>query len=700
MSWRRLGEALLVALACAGATFVALPERLALRPEGPGWSRVRGAAPRGVVTEQAGLLLAGVDRTRVLTVRVLAEPATSQPGGGFELRIDREVEARVAVERARDLVVAAPATGVPALRVELLVNGPPLRLRGLELELGPRSPWPAAAAAALALLVFVLAVRDGRPAPLALALGAGALVAPFALLPLGFGLWPLLWPRLLPALVLLGTALVLGLRRAPRAFAADLGLVLALVFGSSVRLLSVHSTGSFDTEYWKAWMHRTLEAGVGQVYGPAEALPAGHALAQYRGQEPAWKYEWHGRRFVVDYPPLAMLSWAGSYRLVERFAPGLSPLERDSVAVKLPALFGDLLSLFVLLWGASPHLRRGLVLGALYWALPISWLSSALLGYYDGILPPFVVLALVLAGRGQATGAGVVLALATLIKPTAAIVAPAVALALWRARVSLLRAALAGLAVAAVVFAPFVAAGTLTTALVHNARLFLQENLSGGYPNLWWLLGHALTWREHGLLGPVDFAPVALLAPVPARLLGTALFALCAAFLLRRQAPGVRGACLTGAWLTLAYGMLGVGVHENHPHALFLPLLLAGLVTARLRWLFLGAAVVYLGDMLALSGLGRFHGPRHLWLEPAAEAVGRWRMGLGFDLTLLLALLHLAVFAWALRGVRADGAAVAAAEQSPPSTAPSNLPWGRMTRPAATSGGSAGLRVEPSRRHP
>ena len=34
MSWRGLGGALLVALACAGATFVALPERLALRPEG------------------------------------------------------------------------------------------------------------------------------------------------------------------------------------------------------------------------------------------------------------------------------------------------------------------------------------------------------------------------------------------------------------------------------------------------------------------------------------------------------------------------------------------------------------------------------------------------------------------------------------------------------------------------------------------
>jgi hypothetical protein len=665
VSRRGLGGALVVALACAGATFVALPERLALRPEGLGWSRVRGAAPRGVVTERASLLLAGVDRSRAVTVRVLAEPATSQPGGGLELRVDRELEARLALERAREVVVAAPATGAPALRVEVLVNGPPLRLRGLELELGPRSPWPAAVAAALALLVWLLAVRGGRPAPHALALGAGALVAPFALLPLGFGLWPLLWPRLLPALLLLAAALALGLRRAPRLFAADLALALALVFGSSVRLLTVHSTGSFDTEYWKAWMHRTLEAGVAQAYGPAEALPPGHALAQYRGQEPAWQYEWQGRRFVVDYPPLAMLSWAGSYRLVERLAPGLSPLERDSLAVKLPALFGDLLSLLVLLWATRPDFRRGLVLGALYWALPISWLSSALLGYYDGILPPFVVLALVLAGRGQAAGAGAVLALATLIKPTAAIVAPAVALALWRARASLLRGALAGLTVAAVVFAPFVAAGTLTTALVHNARLFLQENLSGGYPNVWWLLGHALTWREHGPLGPVDFAPVALLAPVPARLVGTLLFALCAAFLLRRQAPGARGACLTGAWLTLAYGMLGVGVHENHPHALFLPLLLAGLATARLRWLFVGASLVYLGDMLALSGLGRFHGPRHFWLEPAAEAVARWRMGLGVDLTLLLALLHLAVFAWALRGARADGVAVAAEPPSP-----------------------------------
>jgi hypothetical protein len=40
-------------------------------------------------------------------------------------------------------------------------------------------------------------------------------------------------------------------------------------------------------------------------------------------------------------------------------------------------------------------------------------------------------------------------------------------------------------------------------------------------------------------------------------------------------------------------------------------------------------------------------------------------MGLGVDLTLLLALLHLAVFAWALRGARADGVAVAAEPPSP-----------------------------------
>jgi hypothetical protein len=100
-------------------------------------------------------------------------------------------------------------------------------------------------------------------------------------------------------------------------------------------------------------------------------------------------------------------------------------------------------------------------------------------------------------------------------------------------------------------------------------------------------------------------------------------------------------------------------VHENHPHPLFLLLIATGLPTTRSRMLFGAASAVYLFDMLALSGLGRFHGPRYLWLTPLAEAAGGLRMATGVDLTLWLALLHLVTFAAALAWARRESETLA-----------------------------------------
>jgi hypothetical protein len=100
--------------------------------------------------------------------------------------------------------------------------------------------------------------------------------------------------------------------------------------------------------------------------------------------------------------------------------------------------------------------------------------------------------------------------------------------------------------------------------------------------------------------------------------------------------------------LVLAYGVCAVGVHENHPHALFLLLFATGLATRGLRLLTTGCAFVYVANMLMLSGLGRFYGPRYAALEPLVRWVAGLRMAPGFDLTLLLAAVQIALFAWAL----------------------------------------------------
>ncbi len=705
-------------LACAAAllaglaTFAAQHPSLRFEPGSRAWRHVvRGPTAKGLLVGEGGLLLPGLSRASIGEACVQAQPATRgagrrtraaaagftpaaeqagsagdppgsltkqsgaagftpaeerggsggddavPPGSIMSLRVDSGPPVELRVDAPGWHCLALPASALPGLRLDFAARDAAVKLTQIDVRPGA-TPLTLPFVAALLCAGLVLA----RPvASASLGLAGGALVAGAAWFPLGAWLGPQAWPALAPALALglvgVGRAWHVARWRA----LADVALVAAFVFGAAVRLFFLHSSGSWDTEYWKAWMQRSVEAGVTQAYGPADALPAGHALRQLRGDEPLWQIERGGRAFVIDYPPLSMALWAASWHVVSWATPDLPLRERENVAVKLPALAGDVLSLVALAWACAPARRRALVLGALYWAAPVSWLSSATLGYFDGSLPPLLLIALVLAARGRAVGAGAWLAVAALIKPTALIAAPACALALWRsgitpehARRALAGATLGGLAVSAAVSLPFALSGTLPTMVVHCARLFFQERLSGGYPNPWWLLGHVLTAGTSGTwLGPVAFAPLTLV-PLPVRPIGTLLFGLGAVLLARRQGAGEREACRTGALLFLLYGLVGLGVHENHPHPLFLLLLCAGLCGTRARLVALGAALVYVGDMLALSGLGRFHGSRYLWLLPWAERAQALRMAAGIDLTLVLTFVHVAVFALAWAGSR-DG---------------------------------------------
>lgn len=653
----RLVGVLLVVEAVFIACLLAQRTSVELTPRGTAFGLLRGVAPNGQLAGRARLILPGFERDAPVMLRLRVQPRGAR-SVSLQVRVDGALALRETVTGLQEFAVDLPRSRVNALRLDLSASGGSLRVQALEFEarserIGPRPVL----ASILAALLWYVARRARAPAPLALASWTAALAVLASTLPLALVAWPASARGLSPALALLAGSLALGLWRGGRRFLRDAALVTALVLGATLRLLFLPTSGSFDTEYWKGRMHHTRDAGWTQAYGPPGATAPGHALKQLRGEEEAWQLEWEGRRYVVDYPPLSMAAWAAGGWLMDRAAPDWPARERDNAAVKLPALFGDLLALVLLPWLRRPRWRRGLELAALYWVLPVSWLSSGVLGYFDGILPPLLLLALAAAASGRSALAGALLALVALLKPTALIAAPAAVLALWQARGRLRRATLAGLALGALVFLPFALAGTLATAVVHCLQLLHQETLSGGYPNVWWLLGHALTFQEgHGARGPVAFAPVALLRPFPVRLVGTLLFAACAAFVLRRQGGGARAAFRAAALLFMAYSMFGIGVHENHPHPIFLLLLAAGLPTRRERAVFAALATVYVCDMLALSGFGRFYGLRELWLLPLASAAGRLRMALGIDLTLWLALLHGAAFAAALYGLRRDPA--------------------------------------------
>ena len=100
--------------------------------------------------------------------------------------------------------------------------------------------------------------------------------------------------------------------------------------------------------------------------------------------------------------------------------------------------------------------------------------------------------------------------------------------------------------------------------------------------------------------------------------------------------------------------MLALGVHENHPHGMILAFAATGLFSRRLQIAVGILSLTYVLNMLCLSGLGRFYGLRYMALEPAISWSNDLRMSLGFDLTLVLALVNISVFVWLLLSAKQE----------------------------------------------
>ncbi len=615
-----------LALGAAAASSVSIlsSPSYTLAPGEPGFRRlVAGATPSGRILARALISLPGFPRFSSGEVRLEVDGAAvrfgvegspSEPGPPLEVRPDRNGILLMEIPRA-----ATPGARLVLSREE---GEPPLRLRQVRVE-GSRSLWPSLLAL-FATLVVASSLAGWKGMRLGIAAGL-AMAAFTALAATPALLWlclPSAWAlvRFAPVVLLLVGSVVVG-RRSP-AYGRAVALLAALVLGCWVRWYFLPSAGSWDTEYWKAWMTRAVSEGVSGVYGDAGATPPGHFTEQLLGHEELFRVDYKGRAFVVDYPPGAMALWRWSWLVVHRVVPELDRAEAENVAVKLPAVAGDVAAVLLLLWLFRERPARGLALAALYWALPVSWLSSAVLGFLDGAYAPLAVLGLVAASRGRAGWAGALVALAGLIKPQGLIVAPAALVALWMERASVLRAVSSGLGIVAIALVPFALAGTLSEAVVHVFRILFQQRLSAGYANLWWIVGHLA--NGGALDSPVDYATLASV-PFRAGLVGTGLFALTMVFILyrlewRMRKLDARLVCLAGASIIFAYANLAMGVHENHPHAMFLAFAATGLAGARVRGVVSALSATYVLNMLSLSGLGRFYGLRYMAVEPIAAA--------------------------------------------------------------------------------
>ena len=132
--------------------------------------------------------------------------------------------------------------------------------------------------------------------------------------------------------------------------------------------------------------------------------------------------------------------------------------------------------------------------------------------------------------------------------------------------------------------------------------------------------------------------------PFPVRAAGVIAFAAAAFVIGRALAPraGSRPPSPRPAALFAAYGVLGVGVHVNHPHPLVLLFLAAGMAATAWRWPAWVFIHGYALNILLLEQLGRLAGPRYGALEKVGGLIERIRFGAGFDLTLALAAAHIA----------------------------------------------------------
>ena len=414
----------------------------------------------------------------------------------------------------------------------------------------------------------------------------------------------------------------------------------AFAAGTYLRLYFITSHGSWDTEYRKAWANQTVTAGITQAYGGRDSVPDGEFLQQLTGSKPRWEVSFRDRQFVIDYPPLALAAWGGSWRFFTAKPRPYRGDEAENLAVKFPAVIGDVLAVVVLSWAFRGAIRIALPLAALYWIFPITWISSAVHGNFDGFVPPFLLVSLLITGAFPFAG-GAVFAVTCLIKPTVAVALPAIFLLAPRAGWA--RVVAGGALVTAAVFLPFAFAGTLPTAVVHIVRLFSQERISGGYANPWWLIGHGATvLRDQAEWGdPIDYVRRDAIA-LPLGLIGFVAAGLVAASVLfqARRIVTARSAVYVAALLLFSWGILTVGVHDNHNHPLFLLLIATGLRTPFLRVFTAAAATATVLGSVCLHGLGRYYGAQWRSVLPLADQVARLRMAPGFDLTVVLAVVN------------------------------------------------------------
>lgn len=294
---------------------------------------------------------------------------------------------------------------------------------------------------------------------------------------------------------------------------------------------------------------------------------------------------------------------------------------------------------------------------AAFWLNPIMLLHTPILGYVDSVFALLGFCSLILLYRRRFTGSIFFLALSCLTKPQGVLILPVVVATIlverdWRL---FRRLTLLFILLCLAPLIPFALAGRALGALRGTLQVTDIGFLSWQQTNLWWIVSwlvpaiarHSLAAlrNEVAMCRPQEFRA---LVSLDARLIAFVLLGVFVAFTLcffwKELSRGNRLSIFWAAALSVyGFTMLSLYPHENHLYAFFvysLPLL------AFSRRVFLNLFVM-LSALFGLNnylfdGLGR-------GMTTAAHSL---RNGLGFDLTVAVSLLYLAVFVWVLRTPR------------------------------------------------
>lgn len=413
-----------------------------------------------------------------------------------------------------------------------------------------------------------------------------------------------------------------------------------LVAGAIARVLVLPLPGTPDVQTQKLWSFGAAY-DLGGVYGVG-------------GNPPERRFiKWQGLSGAVDYPPLALweLGWVGRlYRMVD-----LNYLNTPllTMFIKIPGMLSELAFVFILLrWGRLLVGSAGATWAAMaFWLTPAVWYVDDAVGYVDaqGAVP--AAFAVVAAVRNRPLLAGALLAAGALTKPQCLYLLPVVAAIViarsrpaWRA---LAAASAGGLAVTAIVMAPFVLRGSVPNVMQGVGRLLRHDMLSAQAANLGWMATWALRVKyavgEMGWDGALalkirilTMERVIGLGYVNPRLIAMPIVLAAIGWAAWRalRNPTVTVACALAGWSVYAYVILGTAVHENHFYPA-IPLFAIAAATIRsLRPIFWASTTLFALNIYLFYGLG----------DGGPPLIDRgWTY---IDLTVWLSAVNVALFIW------------------------------------------------------